>query len=162
VCRILHAHGISGELLVEPYLNDLACYNRLAKVAIRRADGRSESYRIVHVRRAGDRLLLRLEGCGSIETARSLVGLECYVRRDELPPPAEGEFYWFDLEGLTVHTEGGECLGRVEDFFPTGSNVVLVVRNGAEETLLPFIKDVIIGVDETRGTLEVRAIPGLL
>jgi 16S rRNA processing protein RimM len=162
VCRILHPHGTSGEILVEPYLNDLACYDRLAEVAVRTADGRSERYRIGHVRRAGERLLLRLEGCCSIETVRSLTGLECYVRREELPPPADGEFYWFDLEGLTVYTEGGDCLGRIEDFFPTGSNVVLVVRKGVEEILLPFIKDVIVGVDDARGTLQVRAIPGLL
>lgn len=162
MCRILHPHGTSGEILVEPYLNDLACYEHLDEVAIRTADGRSRTYRIVHVRRAGERLLIQLEGCCSIETVRSLMGLEFYVRREELPPPAEGEFYWFDLEGLTVFTEGGDCLGRVEEFFPTGSNVVLVVRKGAQETLLPFIKDVIVAVDDARGTLQVRAIPGLL
>jgi 16S rRNA processing protein RimM len=162
VCRILHPHGTGGEILVEPYLNDLACYNRFAEVAIRMADGRSRNHRIAHVRRAGQRLLLQIEGCCSIETVRSLVGLECYVSREELPPPADGEFYWFDLEGLTVYTEGGDCLGRVEEFFPTGSNAVLIVRKGTQETLLPFIKDVIVAVDDARGTLQVRAIPGLL
>jgi 16S rRNA processing protein RimM len=94
--------------------------------------------------------------------ARSLTGLDLCVRRDELPPPPEGDFYWFDLEGLSVFTEDGECLGRVEEFFPTGSNEVLVVRKGSQETLLPFIKDVILAVDEARGILHVRAVPGLL
>jgi 16S rRNA processing protein RimM len=94
--------------------------------------------------------------------ARSLSGLELYVRRAELPPPIEGEFYWFDLEGLDVYTEDGECLGRVEEFFPTGSNEVLIVRKGSQEILLPFIKDVVLAVDEARRILHVRAIPGLL
>jgi 16S rRNA processing protein RimM len=143
-------------------LNDLACYNRLHKVAILRAEGYAESYRIEHVRRAGDRLILQIEGCGSIDTVRALVGLEFSVRRDELPPPAEGEFYWADLEGLMVYTEEGDCLGRVEEFFPTGSNEVLVVRQGSQETLLPFIKDIIIAIDGTGGTMHIRALPGLL
>jgi 16S rRNA processing protein RimM len=94
--------------------------------------------------------------------ARSLAGLECYVKREDLPPPPEGDFYWFDLEGLAVHTEAGECLGHVEEFFPTGSNAVLVVRKGDQETLLPFIKDVIVAIDDAQRILQVRAIPGLL
>jgi 16S rRNA processing protein RimM len=94
--------------------------------------------------------------------ARSLTGCELCVERDDLPPPPEGEFYWHDLEGLTVYTDDGACLGRVEEFFPTGSNEVLVVRQGAQETLLPFIKDVILAVDAAQGQLRVRVIPGLL
>jgi 16S rRNA processing protein RimM len=149
-------------MLVEPYLHDLSCFEGLSEVAALGADGQCQRYRVAQLRRMGGRLLLQLEGCVSREMARSLAGCELYVGRDELPPPPEGEFYWFDLEGLTVYTEDGACLGRVEEFFPTGSNDVLVVRQGLQETLLPFIRDVIITVDAVQGTLHVRAIPGLL
>jgi 16S rRNA processing protein RimM len=160
--RVLHPHGIEGEVLIEPYLNDLTCYQRLPEVAVLLSDGQFHSYRVTHLRRAGQRLLLQLEGCVSREMARPLAGFDLWVRRHELPPAPDGEFYWFDLEGLTVYTEDGNCLGQVEDFFPTGSNEVLIVRQGSQETLLPFIKDVILAVDEVRGILHVRAIPGLL
>ena len=160
--RVLHPHGMRGEMLVVPYLNDLTYFDHLCEVAVRLADGQLQSYRVTHIRRMGERLLLQLEGCVSRDMARALAGCDLCVRRDELPPPPEGEFYWFDLEGLTVYTEDGACLGRVEDFFPTGSNDVLVVRQGGQETLLPFIKDAILAVDAAQGTLHVRAIPGLL
>jgi 16S rRNA processing protein RimM len=149
-------------MLVEPYVEDLACFDRLREVAVLLADGRFQSHRVTHMRRMGERLLLQFEGCISRDMARSLAGCDLCVPRDELPAPAEGEFYWFDLEGLTVYTEDGVCLGRVEEFFPTGSNEVLVVRQGVEETLLPFIKDVILAVDTAQRTLHVRVIPGLL
>jgi 16S rRNA processing protein RimM len=149
-------------MLVEPYLNDLACYQRLGEASILLADGQFRSYRVTHIRRVGARLLLQLEGCVSREMARSLSGCDLCVRRAELPPPSEGEFYWFDLDGLTVYTEQGECLGRVEEFFSTGSNEVLIVRRSRQETLLPFIKDVVLAVDEARRILHIRAIPGLL
>jgi 16S rRNA processing protein RimM len=160
--RVLHPHGLEGEMLVEPYIKDLACFDRLREVAVLLADGRFQSHRVTHIRRMGERLLLQFEGYASRDMARSLTGCDLCVQRDELPPPAEGEFYWFDLEGLTVYTEDGVCLGRVEEFFPTGSNEVLVVRQGVEETLLPFIKDVILAVDTAQRTLHVRVIPGLL
>ncbi|MGH8067058.1 MAG: ribosome maturation factor RimM [Candidatus Entotheonellia bacterium] len=160
--RVLHPHGIGGGLLIEPYLNDLIGYHCLCEVAVLLADGQFQRYRVMHIRQVGGRLLLHLEGCVSREMARPLVGSELCIRREELPPPPDGEFYWWDLEGLTVYTEDGECLGRVEEFFPTGSNDVLVVRKGVQETLLPFIKDVILAVDAAQGILQVRAIPGLL
>jgi 16S rRNA processing protein RimM len=160
--RVLRPHGMGGEILVEPYVNDLTCFDRLCEAAVRLADGQFHSYRVTHIRRAGGRVLLQIEGCRSREIAQSFVGCDLCVQRDELPPAPEGEFYWWDLEGLTVYTEDGACLGRVEEFFPTGSNEVLVVRQGVQETLLPFIKDVIVAVDAAHGALHVRAIPGLL
>jgi 16S rRNA processing protein RimM len=98
----------------------------------------------------------------SREATQVLAGLDLYVRRDELPPPADGEFYWWDLEGLSVYTEAGEDLGRVEEFFPTGSNEVLIVRKGPQEVLLPFIKDVVLSIDYQQRTMSVRLVPGLL
>jgi 16S rRNA processing protein RimM len=161
--RVLHAHGTQGEVVVDPYLNDLTYYyDRLREVAIGRKDGQVHGYRVQQVRAAGERLLVQLDAASDSEAARSLNGTDLYAPRDELPPPGAGEFYWFDLEGLAVYTQEGDFLGRVEDFFPTGSNEVLVVRAGAREILLPFIKDVILAVDDMQGSLRVRAIPGLL
>jgi 16S rRNA processing protein RimM len=161
--RVLHAHGTQGEVVVDPYLHDLTYYyDRLREVAIGRKDGQVQGYRVQQVRAAGERLLVQLDAGSNSEAARSLNGADLFAPRDELPPPGAGEFYWFDLEGLAVYTQEGDFLGRVEDFFPTGSNEVLVVRAGAREILLPFIKDVILAVDDTQGALRVRVIPGLL
>ena len=130
-------------MLLQPYLNDLTCYQRLGEVAVLLADGRFQHYRVARLRRAGERLLLQLDGCVSREMAQLLAGSELCVRREEL-------------------TEDGDCLGRVEEFFPTGSNEVLVVRKGEQEVLLPFTKEVIRTVDMRQGIMQVRAIPGLL
>jgi 16S rRNA processing protein RimM len=160
--RVLQAHGVAGEMLVAPYLHDRTYYERLDQVAMVQETGDLRHYHVQHVREAGERLLLRLAGIISRETARAFAGADLYVPRDGLPPPADGEFYWFDLEGLHVYTLEGEYLGRVVEFFPTGSNEVLVVRNGERELLLPFIRDVIASVDEARGRIDIRTIPGLL
>jgi len=160
--RVLHAHGTKGEVVVNPYLPDMSYYDRLREVAIGRKDGQLQAYRVQQIRTAGAQLLVQLDACSSAEAARPLSGADLYAPRGELPPPVTGAFYWFDLEGLAVYTQEGDFLGRVEDFFPTGSNEVLVVRDGAREVLLPFIKDVILAVDDTQGSLRVQAIPGLL
>lgn len=160
--RVVHAHGVAGEMLVAPYLPDRTYYGRVGEVAILQEDGGLQQYSVQRVREAGERLLLRLAGISSRETAQSFVGVDLFAPREGLPPPADGEFYWFDLEGLRVYTLEGEYLGRVVEFFPTGSNEVLVVREGERELLLPFIRDVIAAVDEARGCIHIRMIPGLL
>jgi 16S rRNA processing protein RimM len=149
-------------MLLQPYLNDLVCYQHLGDVTVSLADGQFQHAMVTQMRQVGARMLLKLAGCVSRETAQSLTGSEICVQRDTLPPPPDGEFYWWDLEGLTVYAENGQCLGRVEEFFPTGSNEVLVVRKDQQETLLPFTKEVILSVDATQGIMQVHAMPGLL
>jgi 16S rRNA processing protein RimM len=60
--------------------------------------------------------------------------------RDLLPPPAPGEFYWVDLEGLEVVTTESVLLGRVSHLFSTGANDVMVVKDGERERLVPFVQ----------------------
>lgn len=110
---------------------------------------------IAEGRRHGKGLIARLEGCGDRERARELVGLEIAVRRDQLPPPSEEEFYWADLEGLAVETPSGTPLGRIERIFSTPGNDVIVVR-GERERLIPFIwGDVVHQVDIDNGLVRV-------
>jgi len=84
-----------------------------------------------------------------------LVGQAIAVRRDQLPPPRAGEFYWADLEGLAVETEQGTRLGRVDHLFATAANDVLVVR-GERERLIPFLWGAVIkDVEFDRGLILV-------
>ncbi len=160
--KVLKTRGLTGELVVFPYLNDLSFYRDLHKVVVYQDDGSAQRHSVQQAQVAGEQIRLRLEGYRSCETVRPLVGRELHVPRDEIPPAAEETFYWFDLAGLAVYTETGEYIGCIDDFFPTGSNEVLVVRDGARESLLPFIKDIILAIDTEQGWLRVRAIPGLL
>lgn len=159
---VLRPHGLMGEMVVYPYLNDLGYYGQVREVGTFHEGERVRWHRVHHARVVGDRILLQLVGCRSMSALPSLIGQDLHVPRTELPPPGEGEFYWFDLEGLSAYTDEGHFLGRVTDFFPTGSNEVLVVRDGPREILIPFIGEVILAVDETKGCLRIRALPGLL
>jgi 16S rRNA processing protein RimM len=111
--------------------------------------------RVADGRRRGKGLVARLEGCEDRDQAAALVGSEIAIRRDQLPPPKDDEYYWADLEGLTVETLEGIPLGRVDRLFATAANDVLVVK-GERERLLPFVWDrVVRDVDLDRGCMRV-------
>jgi 16S rRNA processing protein RimM len=77
------------------------------------------------------------------------------VPRSALPPPAAGEYYWVDLEGLRVVNVEGVDFGTVSHLFSTGANDVLVAR-GERERMIPFVQpDFIRSVDFDAGVVTV-------
>jgi len=111
--------------------------------------------KIIDGRKQGKGLAALLPGFEDREQAATLVGLQIFVRRDQLPATAKDEYYWSDLEGLDVHTTKGEVLGRVERLMETGANDVLVIR-GEREHLVPFIQgQYVTRVDLEAGLIEV-------
>lgn len=89
------------------------------------------------------------------DLAAQLNGAVIGVSRSSFAKLEDGEFYWADLEGLTVETLKGETLGTVDHLFETGANDVMVV-NGDRERLLPFLYErVIIDIDISAGKILV-------
>jgi 16S rRNA processing protein RimM len=94
-------------------------------------------------RRQGQGIVVRLKGIDDRGLARTYCGADITVPMAELPDLPEGEFYWHQLEGLTVFTMDKECLGKVDHLIGTGSNDVLIVRATHEsidqrERLIPY------------------------
>ncbi|MGD8925921.1 MAG: ribosome maturation factor RimM [Thioalkalispiraceae bacterium] len=84
-------------------------------------------------------LIAHLQGCDDRDLAASLVGYEIAVDRSQLPETAEGEYYWSDLIGLNVVNRQGRELGKIKDLMQTGANDVLIVQNGENEVLIPYV-----------------------
>ena len=86
-----------------------------------------------------------------------------YVRADDRPPLAEGEYYHHELIGLRVVDESGDILGILVQILDTRANDVYVVRPQAgPEILLPAIESVILDIDLEKGEIRVHLLPGLI
>lgn len=97
----------------------------------------------------------KLKGCEDRTAAEKLVKREIGIPREALEGTVEDEVFWFDLIGCTVVNTGGKVLGKVETLMETGANDVLVVKMGSEETLIPFIGEVIVKVDRVAKAITV-------
>lgn len=136
VGEICGVHGVRGELRLRSHCEPIESIFTLLPWRVGEG-AQAPSWSSVRGRRHGKGLLARLEGIEDRDAAEALVGRSVWVPRDRLPPVAEGEYYWADLEGLEVVTREGFCLGRVDHLFATPGNDVMVVR-GERERLLPF------------------------
>jgi 16S rRNA processing protein RimM len=104
------------------------------------APGLEREVQGIEGRAQGKGLVARLPGVDDRDGAAALVGCEITVSRDLLPPPARGEYYWTDLEGLDVFTVDNTALGTISHLFATGANDVMVVRLADRERLIPFVQ----------------------
>jgi 16S rRNA processing protein RimM len=160
--RIVHRHGVRGELRVLSYNPDSETPFAVPYVILCDADGGRARFRVATARRHKKFVLLRLEGISTAEQAESLVGRTVAVRHEDLPPPGADEVYHVDLIGCAVRTDGGEELGTVREMIATGSNDVCVVRGRGREHLIPLVGDVIERIDLVHREIVVRPVPGLL
>jgi 16S rRNA processing protein RimM len=96
--------------------------------------------KLLNGKRQGKSVVACLEGVSDRDAAASYSGWEILINKSQLPEAEEGEYYWADLVGLSVETESGLSLGKVDYLIETGANDVLVVKDAEQERLIPFIQ----------------------
>ena len=155
VGRLHGAFGVRGEVKLESFTDPLRSIARYQPWILRDACGIERACEGVRVREGGKGLIATMPGIEDKDAADALRGTEVLVPRSALPPPAEGEFYWVDLEGLRVVNVEGTDFGIVSHLFSTGANDVLVAQ-GERERMIPFVQpDYIRSVDFEAGVVTV-------
>lgn len=107
-------------------------------------------------------LLLKLQGVDSRAQAQAWRDAVVTVEEAWLPPLHEGEFYYYQVEGLRVVTTAGDCIGTITASFFSGGHDVWVVRQGEKEYLVPVIDEVVRSLDLSGGQVIIEPISGLL
>jgi 16S rRNA processing protein RimM len=162
--EIVGTHGVRGLLRLRPYSDPSAALAAAQTVFVtsRPPAAHTRAIAIGSARPHGRIVLVDLAGIDDLATAEPLIGSTLSVAEADLPAPGPGEFYAFQLEGLEVVTSAGARLGTVASLLATGSNEVLVVRDGAHEHLIPVIADVVRAIDVAGGRVVIEPIDGLL
>ena len=169
VGRVVKAHGIGGEVVVEIRTDDPAA--RFAPGNALRAkntrSGEEGTYVVAQAREHGGRLLVRLAGVDDRDAADALRGSLFVVDSDDLPPIDEPDtFYDHQLEGLHVRTTSGQEVGVVAEVLHTAAGELLAVHRteGDEhrEVLVPFVNAIVMSVSLDDQTVEIDPPEGLL
>jgi 16S rRNA processing protein RimM len=167
VGRVVKAHGVGGEVVVDVRTDDP--YGRFApgtRLRARARDASEKDFVVESMREHGGRLLVRLRGIGSRDAADTLRGSLFIVDSAELPPIEDpDEFYDHQLEGLTVRTLAGRDVGTVAEVLHTAAGEILAVRptdGDGPEVLVPFVSAMVTTVSLADGVVEIDPPDGLL
>ena len=158
--QITKPHGVRGEVRVMPHTDEPLRFTWLEQVYVG-ADN-PQLMAVEQARVHQGMVLLKLTAVSTRTAAESLRGEWLLVPEDEALPLAEGEYFLFQLEGLTVVTTDGETLGTLTSVIETQANNVFVVQGERGELLLPDIDEVVQEIDFENGRMLVTLLPGLI
>jgi 16S rRNA processing protein RimM len=159
VGRVLGPVGLGGELRAQ-ILTDFP--ERFQGLRTLYVGDRLRPYRVKGARVEPGTVLLRLEGVDDAVAAQALANQDLQIPIAEAVPLPRDQYFWHEIIGLEVVADDGARLGRVADILRTGSNDVLVVRDGSREILLPVIEEVVRAFEPEAGRVLVHLIPGLV
>lgn len=172
VGRVVKAHGVSGELIVEVRTDDpdtrFAAGSVLRGKSLR-GRGPARTYTIESVRQHGNRLLVRLAGITDRDAADAIRQTVFVIDSADLPEIGDpDEFYDHQLEGLSVRTADGREVGSVVEVLHTAGGELLAVRPtdgsglGSGEVLVPFVSAIVKSVSLADRVIEIDPPDGLL
>src|SRR5690606_4658704 len=153
--KIVSVHGVRGEVKVYSLTDPIDNLLDYRHWTLRRGD-EVRQVELVKGRPHGKVLVVKLKGLDDRDEARLLAEFEVRVPRSQLPELSEGEYYWYQLEGLKVINQEGQLLGQVDHLLETGSNDVMVVKPCAgsledRERLLPDTEQSALGIEMAAG-----------
>jgi len=163
--KIVGVHGIAGNVKMHSYAESLSVFSPGTLLLARHGKGGGGTYSIRWAKPHTKTVLLSLKEIENRAQAEALVGSELYIEKKRLPKLKNGDYYWFDIIGLSVFTVKGEYIGRVASVMPTGSNDVYIVKDFVDghqrETLIPALASVVVCINLEKKTMQVDLPEGL-
>jgi 16S rRNA processing protein RimM len=167
VGRVRNAHGIRGELVVEPITDTpdavFASGRRLfAGTVGGDPSPKGETLTVTGARPFKGGWIVAFAEIADRTAAETWRERYFLLPADELAPPGEGEVYLHELLGMAVE-EGGRVLGTVKDYYELPQGLVLDVALAAGGTVMvPYTEDVVRTIARAERRLVVALPPGLL
>ncbi|HDZ16007.1 MAG TPA: ribosome maturation factor RimM [Methylophaga aminisulfidivorans] len=156
VGKISAAFGVKGWVKIYSFTEPRANILQYSPLYMSRR-GEWIEVKVTGGRTQGKGVVMGIDNVTDRDQVQALIGAELAIKKSQLEPVEEDEFYWNDLEGLTVLNISDEVIGVVDHLMETGANDVLVVKKSKQaEILIPFVMDEIVKqVDLDKSTIIV-------
>ncbi len=105
--------------------------------------------------------LLVFEGYNHINDIEKYKGLDLFIEKDKLEKLSDDEYYFFELEGLSVY-EDNKLLGSVKEIKESPANPLLILSMKDKDVMIPFVGEFIINVDIENKRIDISTIEGML
>lgn len=140
VGRIARAHGIRGQVIVNPETDfPDERFQPAAELFIERG-GVIDALTLTTVHFQNGRPVLGIAGIETMNDAEGLAGSELRVPLEWLPALPDGTFYRHDLIGCRVETRTGEPVGVVQDVEGgLGGSRLVVIADAGGEIQVPLV-----------------------
>ncbi|MFI5202043.1 MAG: ribosome maturation factor RimM [Candidatus Kapaibacterium sp.] len=157
IARIGKAHGLKGELEIQPFVWDEARFEKLGRIFVKAKDGKISEQSIESVRYVHKGILLKIKGFDDRTAAEALRGSEILIPESERPKLPNGRAYYDEVIGLTVvDDESGQSIGHVTNVLDMPASDVFVLDLNGEEHMITNSGDEIRAIDLKKKELRVK------
>ncbi len=152
---MIGAHGVQGLLRVKLFTVDPAGLLQAGRLRLARPDGAVSDHRLEGLEPgARGQFRMALADCRHRDQAEALHGATIWVRRADLPPLSEAEFYLADTLGCVAQTPAGEPLGTVVEVGDNGAQALLHLQREDRRYNVPAVPEFIVDFDGQRLVLD--------
>ena len=148
--------GVRGELRVRSLSDVPGRFEGLTRVTLEAPSGAVKETAIRSVRAMNGSYVLGMDVCSTPEDAGLFRGWTVKIPLGSAPPLPQGQYYEYELIGLSVQDEAGRSMGTLEEILKTPGHHVFVVRGEQGEVLIPATKEVVAAVDVPGKVMTVR------
>lgn len=164
VGKIINTHGIRGELKVvriSDFEERFTVGNELQLVKNNNENPQTVTILKHRVHKGFD--LLQFEEITDLTTAEKYKNYYLKIKKEQLTPLEENEFYYYEIIDCMVETRTGEVIGKIKEILSPGANDVWVVSGKqGKDVLIPYIKDVVKEVSIEEKKVIIEPMEGLL
>jgi 16S rRNA processing protein RimM len=161
LAEIVRARGNRGELAVNSQTTGPDRFTELGSVTLLAPDNAVKGdFEIEEAWDHSGFTILKFKGIDSIGEAEKLRGYRAAIRPSRRRPLEPGEFFFGDLVGCqVVDAKNQTVYGRVAAVQEQGASGLLELEDGL---LIPFVKDICVGIKPEEGRIEVVLPDGLI
>jgi len=155
VGRIVKPFGVRGQVRVHSLTDVPGRLEHLKDVILVLPSGRQVETTVTEVKIDGRSHLLKFSAFSTPEEAKGFGGAYVTIPRGNVPPAPEGQWYQFELIGLTAKDPMGATLGIVSDVLDLPGQQMFVVKQADKEWLIPASHRWVTNVDIAGQTMTV-------
>jgi 16S rRNA processing protein RimM len=158
IARILRPQGRKGEVAAEILTDFPERFQQLQSVFLEVPGQSPRPVGLQHSWPHKGRIILKLSGIDSIESASGLRGFQVFIPWEYRAPLPPHHYYLCELQGCRVIWERkGMEVGTVTEVEPTGGVQVLHVHrlDGRGEVLIPLAQEICTRIDLTAQTIVI-------
>lgn len=157
IASILTSFGIKGELKARILTDFPERFKTTSEVYLVSPQGEREKRELRGARFHKGYVLLTLSGISNPEEAALRRGWTVNITAGELAPLEEGEYWQFQIKGLSVYDQHNNCMGTIREIYTyPDCDHYLVRGSGGQECVIPAVARFIRKIDLKAKRMDVE------
>ena len=162
VGKIVGTFGNKGDLKISPLIEPPDYLVEFKLIYVEDLNGSRQSFKVLMAKKHKNNYIFSLDGIDNMNVAEGLCDLSVYVSNIEVKELQKNEYYFHQLEGLTVYSESGDLIGKVNHIIKGGNDILVIKDEDEKEIMVPFVDKLVPEVNLIEKTITINTIEGLV